>query len=103
MQINKPQSFNFFPSWTTRDGITLQHVKAFFSLLIITISDTSWSEIYLVTQSNNIVEQDLGGNIQHIGYFLLINFLFPFELLFTILLVALIGAITLWKKYLKCE
>jgi NADH:ubiquinone oxidoreductase subunit 6 (subunit J) len=63
---------------------------SFFFLLIITISDTSWFEIYLIRQSNNIVEQ---GNIQHIGYLLLIEFLLPFELLSIILLVGLIGAI----------
>jgi NADH:ubiquinone oxidoreductase subunit 6 (subunit J) len=47
----------------------------------------------LVTQSNNIIEQDLGRNIQCIGYLLLIEFLLPFELLSIIFLVALIGAI----------
>jgi NADH:ubiquinone oxidoreductase subunit 6 (subunit J) len=45
------------------------------------------------TQSNNIVEQDLGRYIQRIGYLLLIKFLLSFELLSIILLVALIGAI----------
>ncbi len=45
----------------------------------------------MVTQSNNIIKQ---GNIQHIGYLLLIKFLLPFELLSIILLVALIGVIT---------
>jgi NAD(P)H-quinone oxidoreductase subunit 6 len=52
----------------------------------------------LVTQSNNIVEQDLGGNIQRIGYLLLTEFLLPFELLSIILLVALIGAITVARR-----
>ncbi|KAH9556007.1 hypothetical protein CY35_07G001700, partial [Sphagnum magellanicum] len=98
MLINKPQSFNFFPSWTTRDGITCASCTGLFFLLITTISDTSWSEIYLVTQSNNIVEQDLGGNIQRIGYLLLTEFLLPFELLSIILLVALIGAITVARR-----
>ncbi len=62
-----------------------------------------WSEIYLVTQSKNIVEQDSGGNIQRIGYLLLTKFLLPFELLSIILLVALIGAITVarWEKILE--
>ncbi len=93
MLINKPQSFNFFLSWTTRDGITCTAYTSLFFLLIITISNTSWSKIYLVTQSNNIIEQDLGRNIQCIGYLLLIEFLLPFELLSIIFLVALIGAI----------
>ncbi len=57
-----------------------------------------WSEIYLVTQSKNIVEQDSGGNIQRIGYLLLTKFLLPFELLSIILLVALIGAITVARR-----
>ena len=52
----------------------------------------------MVTQSNNIVEQDLGGNIQRIGYLLLTEFLLPFELLSIILLVALIGAITVARR-----
>ena len=98
MLINKPESFNFFPSWTTGDGITCAACTGLFLLLITTISDTSWSEIYLVTQSNNIVEQDLGGNIQRIGYLLLTEFLLPFELLSIILLVALIGAITVARR-----
>ncbi|KAH9562785.1 hypothetical protein CY35_05G090000, partial [Sphagnum magellanicum] len=95
MLINKPPSFNFFPSWTMGDGIRCATCIGLFFLLIITISNTSWSKIYLVTQSNNIVEQDLGRNIQCIGYLLLTKYFLPFELLFIILLVALIGAITI--------
>jgi NAD(P)H-quinone oxidoreductase subunit 6 len=91
MLINKPQSFNFFPSWTMRNGIMFTTYTMFFFLLILTISNTSWSKIYLVTQSNNFIKQR---NIQHIGYLLLIKFLLPFELLSIILLIALIGVIT---------
>nr|AND48523.1 subunit 6 of NADH-plastoquinone oxidoreductase [Flatbergium sericeum] len=103
MLINKPQSFLFFPSWTTGDGITCAACTGLFFLLITTISNTSWSEIYLVTQSNNIVEQDLGGNIQRVGYLLLTEFLLPFELLSIVLLVALIGAITIARREKRLE
>jgi NAD(P)H-quinone oxidoreductase subunit 6 len=70
MLINKPQSFNLFSSWTTGDGITCAAYTCLFSLLITMISDTSWSEIYLVTQSKNILEQDSGGifNVLGISY-----------------------------------
>jgi NAD(P)H-quinone oxidoreductase subunit 6 len=98
MLINKPQSFNFFSSWTTGEGITCAACTGLFSLLITTILDTSWFEIYLVTQSKNIVEQDSRGNIQRIGYLLLTEFLLPFELLSIILLVVLIGAITVARR-----
>lgn len=69
-----------------------------FFFLTITISNTPWYKINLITESKNILEQDLTENIQKIGYFLLTEFLLPFELLSILLLVALIGAIVIARR-----
>ncbi len=69
-----------------------------FFFLAITISNTPWYKINLITESKNILEQDLTENIQKIGYFLLTEFLLPFELLSILLLVALIGAIVIARR-----
>lgn len=98
MLINKPQSLNCFPVWTIGDKITFVVCTSLFFLLLTIISNTAWSKIAFITQSNNILEQDLTENVQRIGYVLLTQFLLPFELLSIVLLVALVGAITIARR-----
>ena len=100
MLINKSQSSKFFSYWTIGDSITFTSCIGIFFFLTITISNTPWYKINLITESNtiNILEQDLTENIQKIGYFLLTQFLLPFELLSILLLVALIGAIVIARQ-----
>jgi len=95
MLINKKQSDNFFLVWTIGDGITSAICTSIFLLLNNTISNTSWSKIYLVAQLNKNTELITTENIRRIGLELLTEFLIPFELMSIILLIALIGAITL--------
>nr|QTT78480.1 NADH dehydrogenase subunit 6 [Andreaea rupestris var. fauriei] len=98
MLINKPQSLNCFPVWTIGDKITFVVCTSLFFLLLTIISNTAWSKIAFITQSNNILEQDLTENVQRIGDVLLTQFLLPFELLSIVLLVALVGAITIARR-----
>nr|UPM51686.1 NADH-plastoquinone oxidoreductase subunit 6 [Takakia lepidozioides] len=101
MPINKPQSLNFFSSRTAGDKITFAVRTGLFLSLMTTISNTSWSRISSITQSNDVVEQAPTGNIQRIGYLLLTEFLLPFEFLSIILLVAPIGAIAIARREKK--
>jgi NAD(P)H-quinone oxidoreductase subunit 6 len=98
MLINKSPSSKIFSSWTIGDSITFISCISIFFFLTITISNTPWYKINLITESKNILEQDLTENIQKIGYFLLTEFLLPFELLSILLLVALIGAIVIARR-----
>lgn len=98
MLINKPQSLNFFSSWTTGDKITFIACLSLFSLLVTVILNTSWSNITLITESKFFFNFDFTQNIQRIGYLLLTQFLLPFELLSIVLLVALIGAIVIARR-----
>nr|YP_010947142.1 NADH dehydrogenase subunit 6 [Aneura maxima]WGO59752.1 NADH dehydrogenase subunit 6 [Aneura maxima]WGO59838.1 NADH dehydrogenase subunit 6 [Aneura maxima]WGO59924.1 NADH dehydrogenase subunit 6 [Aneura maxima]WGO60010.1 NADH dehydrogenase subunit 6 [Aneura maxima]WGO60096.1 NADH dehydrogenase subunit 6 [Aneura maxima] len=80
---------------TVGDGITLVPCIGIFLLSDNTISNTSWSEVYLIARSNEdegIVPMD---NIRRIGSELVTEFFIPFELMSLILLIALVGAITL--------
>nr|WGO61558.1 NADH dehydrogenase subunit 6 [Aneura pinguis]WGO61644.1 NADH dehydrogenase subunit 6 [Aneura pinguis] len=80
---------------TVGDGITLVPCIGIFLLSDNTISNTSWSEVYLIARSNEdegIVPMD---NIRRIGLELVTEFFIPFELMSLILLIALVGAITL--------
>jgi NAD(P)H-quinone oxidoreductase subunit 6 len=96
MLINKKQSDNqFFLLWTTGDGITFATCINIFLLLNNVISNTSWSKISLVMESNNNPKLVLIDSIRRIGSELLTDFIVPFELMSIILLIALIGAITL--------
>nr|YP_010705008.1 NADH-plastoquinone oxidoreductase subunit 6 [Porella grandiloba]WCQ78544.1 NADH-plastoquinone oxidoreductase subunit 6 [Porella grandiloba] len=95
MLINKKQSDNFFSFWTIGDGITSAICISIFLLLSNAISKTSWSDIYLVAQSNKNKELLPTDNIRRIGSELLTEFIIPFEFMSIILLVALIGAIVL--------
>jgi len=96
MLIDKKQSDNnFFLFWTIGDGITAVICTSVFLFLSNGISNTSWSKIHLVGESNkneNLISID---NIRRIGSELLTEFIVPFELMSIILLIALIGAITL--------
>nr|QWW92912.1 NADH-plastoquinone oxidoreductase subunit 6 [Herbertus javanicus] len=96
MLINKKQSDNkFFLFWTLGDGITSTICLGIFLILSNVISNTSWSKIFLVVESNkneNLISID---SIRRIGSELLTEFIVSFELMSIILLIALIGAITL--------
>ncbi len=101
MLINKPQSLELFPSWTVGDKITFIACSIIFFLLITVISNTSWSNITLITEStesNFFFHFHFTQNVQRIGYLLLTQFLLPFELLSIVLLVALIGAIVIARR-----
>jgi NAD(P)H-quinone oxidoreductase subunit 6 len=98
MLINKSKSLKIFSYWTIGDSITFISCTSIFFFLTITISTTPWYQINLITESKNILEQDLTENIQKIGYFLLTQFLLPFELLSILLLIALIGAIVIARQ-----
>nr|WIA68214.1 NADH-plastoquinone oxidoreductase subunit 6 [Pellia epiphylla]WIA68300.1 NADH-plastoquinone oxidoreductase subunit 6 [Pellia epiphylla]WIA68386.1 NADH-plastoquinone oxidoreductase subunit 6 [Pellia epiphylla] len=100
MLINKKQSQKFFLSWTIGDGITSIICASIFLLLSNAISKTSWSKIYLVTQSNKGGESipESVDSIRRIGSKLLTDFIIPFELMSILLLVALVGAIVLARR-----
>jgi len=99
MLINKKQSDNkFFLFWTIGDGITFAICTSIFLLLSNAISNTSWSKIQLVTESNKNEKLMLIDSIRRIGSELLTDFIVPFELMSIILLIALIGAITLARR-----
>nr|YP_009531797.1 subunit 6 of NADH-plastoquinone oxidoreductase [Leiosporoceros dussii]AXZ70891.1 subunit 6 of NADH-plastoquinone oxidoreductase [Leiosporoceros dussii] len=103
MLINKPQSLQIFPSWTVGDTITLILCTSLFFLLNSMILNISWSNLFLIKQSNKIVEQISKSSIQRIGSSLLIDSLLPFELPSIVLSVALIGAITMARKEKKVK
>jgi NAD(P)H-quinone oxidoreductase subunit 6 len=99
MLINKKQSDNkFFLFWTISDGITFAICTSIFLLLSNAISNTSWSKIHLVTESNKNNKVILIDSIRRIGSELLTDFIVPFELMSILLLIALIGAITLARR-----
>nr|YP_009642851.1 NADH dehydrogenase subunit 6 [Reboulia hemisphaerica]QCP68455.1 NADH dehydrogenase subunit 6 [Reboulia hemisphaerica] len=99
MLINKKQYSNFFVYWTIGDGITLTLCTGLFFLLNNFISNTSWSQIFSITKPNFVrKELILINTVRHIGSELLTEFLFSFELMSIILLIALIGAITLARR-----
>nr|YP_009668528.1 NADH-plastoquinone oxidoreductase subunit 6 [Heteroscyphus argutus]QCW59303.1 NADH-plastoquinone oxidoreductase subunit 6 [Heteroscyphus argutus] len=96
MLINKKQSDNkLFLFWTLGDGITSTICIGIFLLLSNVISNTSWSKIFLVVESNKNERLMSIDHIRRIGSELLTEFIIPFELMSIILLIALIGAITL--------
>nr|YP_009943701.1 NADH-plastoquinone oxidoreductase subunit 6 [Scapania ampliata]QOD95485.1 NADH-plastoquinone oxidoreductase subunit 6 [Scapania ampliata] len=96
MLINRKQSDNnFFLFWTIGDGITAVICTSIFVFSSNVISNTSWSNIYLVVKSDKNNKLILIDNIRRIGSELLTEFIVPFELMSIILLIALIGAITL--------
>jgi NAD(P)H-quinone oxidoreductase subunit 6 len=96
MLINKKKSDNnFFLFWTIGDGITAIISTSVFVFLNNVISNTSWSNIFFVVESNKNEKLMLIGNIRRIGSELLTDFVIPFELMSIILLIALIGAVTL--------
>lgn len=99
MLINKKQSDNkFFLFWTISDGITFAICTSIFLLLSNAISNTSWSNIHLVTESNKNDKLMLIDSIRRIGSELLTDFIVPFEFMSILLLIALIGAITLARR-----
>ena len=59
MLINKSPSSKIFSSWTIGDSITFISCISIFFFLTITISNTTWYKINLITESTNILEQDL--------------------------------------------
>nr|WCP19417.1 NADH-plastoquinone oxidoreductase subunit 6 [Calypogeia suecica]WCP19504.1 NADH-plastoquinone oxidoreductase subunit 6 [Calypogeia suecica] len=96
MLINKKQSDNkFLLLWTIGDGITFIICSSIFLFLSNVISNTSWSKIFLVIESNKNEKLMSIDSIRRIGSALLTEFIVPFELMSIILLIALIGAITL--------
>nr|QWZ47514.1 NADH-plastoquinone oxidoreductase subunit 6 [Calohypnum plumiforme] len=98
MLINKPHSLKIWPSWTVGDKFTFLICLSLFSLLVTVISNTTWFNITLITESKNLLEIDFTKNVQRIGYLLLTQFLLPFELLSIVLLVSLIGAILIARR-----
>ena len=98
MLINKPNSLKIRPSWTIGDKFTFLICLSLFLLLVTVILDTPWFNITLITESKNVLEIYFTKNVQRIGYFLLTQFLLPFELLSIVLLVALIGAIVIARR-----
>nr|YP_009668028.1 NADH-plastoquinone oxidoreductase subunit 6 [Jubula hutchinsiae]QCW58803.1 NADH-plastoquinone oxidoreductase subunit 6 [Jubula hutchinsiae] len=95
MLINKKQSDNFLFFWTLGDAITSGICISMFLLLSNAISKTSWSKIYLITESNKNGNLIITDNIRRIGSEFLTEFIIPFELISIILLISLIGAIVL--------
>lgn len=96
MLVNKKQSDNnFFLFWTVGDGIASVICTGIFLLLNNVISNTSWSKVYSVIDSNRNIKLISIDHIRRIGSEFLTEFILPFELMSIILLVALIGAITL--------
>jgi len=95
MLMNKERTEQLLSSWIVGDGIALAICIGTFSLLDSAISNTPWSQIYLVAQSTKDRNKIPMDSIRRIGSELLTEFLIPFELMSLILLVALIGAITL--------
>nr|QNH70858.1 NADH dehydrogenase subunit G [Veratrilla baillonii]UGV23623.1 NADH-plastoquinone oxidoreductase subunit 6 [Veratrilla baillonii] len=98
MFMNGSEYSKYLNPWTVGDGITWMVSTSLFISLITTIPDTSWYGIIWTTRSNQIVEQDLIINSQHIGIYLSRDFFLPFELISIILLVALIGAIAVARQ-----
>lgn len=98
MLINKPNSLKIEPSWTIGDKFTFLICLSLFSLLVTVILNTPWFNITLITESKNLLEIYFTKNVERIGYFLLTQFLLPFELLSIVLLVALIGAIVIARR-----
>nr|YP_009668607.1 NADH-plastoquinone oxidoreductase subunit 6 [Haplomitrium blumei]QCW59381.1 NADH-plastoquinone oxidoreductase subunit 6 [Haplomitrium blumei] len=98
MLVSTGKSSNPFSSWTTGDGITFTLCASLFCLLINTISDTVWSRVNLINRSAQSRGEALTDNIRRIGSELMNEFLFPFELMSIILLVALVGAITVARR-----
>lgn len=99
MLINEKQSDNkFFIFWTIGDGITFAICTSIFLLLSNAVSNTSWSKIHSVTESNKNEKLMLIDSIRRIGSELLTDFIVPFELISIILLIALVGAITLARR-----
>lgn len=98
MSINKPKSLKLFPSWTTGDKITFIICSNMFFLLVTVISNTSWSNITLITESKTFLNFNFTQNVQRIGYLLLTQFLLPFELLSIVPSIALIGAIVIARR-----
>nr|BCX55423.1 NADH-plastoquinone oxidoreductase subunit 6 [Scopelophila cataractae] len=95
MLINKPQTLKIFPSWTIGDKITFLVCLSTFFFLVTIILNTSWSNITLITESKTFLNFDFTQNVQRIGYFLLTQFLLPFELLSIVLLIAVIGTVVI--------
>nr|UWM93533.1 NADH dehydrogenase subunit G [Renanthera citrina] len=61
-----------------------------------TLPNTLWYRIFWTTRSNQIIEQDFFiSNVQQIGIHLSTDFSLPFKLIYLILLLSLIGAITM--------
>nr|YP_010380172.1 NADH-plastoquinone oxidoreductase subunit 6 [Vesicularia montagnei]UDH58409.1 NADH-plastoquinone oxidoreductase subunit 6 [Vesicularia montagnei] len=98
MLINKPYTLEIWPSWTVGDKFTSLICLSLFLLLVTVISTTPWFNITVITESKNLLEFDFTKNVQRIGYFLLTQFLLPFELLSIVLLVSLIGAILIARR-----
>ncbi|CAN6445089.1 unnamed protein product [Victoria cruziana] len=78
-----------------RRWIYFTSLYEYFFSLIATIPNTPWYGIIWTTRSNQVIEQDLTSNVQQIGIHLSTDFYLPFELIFIILLVSLVGAIAM--------
>lgn len=96
MLINKKQfDNNVFLSWTIGDGITSIICTSIFLISSNVISNTEWSKIYSIVDTNKTEKILSTDTIRRIGSEFLTDFIVPFELMSIILLIALIGAITL--------
>nr|YP_007374849.1 NAD(P)H-quinone oxidoreductase subunit 6 [Ophioglossum californicum]AGC26762.1 NAD(P)H-quinone oxidoreductase subunit 6 [Ophioglossum californicum]QXF60135.1 NADH dehydrogenase subunit 6 [Ophioglossum vulgatum] len=98
MSTRNSQDENFYSPRTVGDSIILSICTILFFLLIIMILDTSWSDIYRIERSNEIMEQSALSSVRRIGYQLLTYFSLPFELLSVLLLIALVGAIDIARR-----
>nr|YP_010468224.1 NADH dehydrogenase subunit G [Urtica membranacea]UVF31165.1 NADH dehydrogenase subunit G [Urtica membranacea] len=98
MFLNGSEYFKDFNLYTVGNGGTLLVCTSMFSLLMTTITDTSWYGIIWTTRSNQIIEHDLISNSQQIGIHLATEFFLPFEFISIILLAGLIGAICIARQ-----
>nr|YP_010376810.1 NADH-plastoquinone oxidoreductase subunit 6 [Adiantum malesianum]UPV69574.1 NADH-plastoquinone oxidoreductase subunit 6 [Adiantum malesianum] len=64
-----------------------------FSTLAYVIYNTKWFDLSFINQSGIFTSSILGSNVDQLGYKLLGEFVVPFELVSTLLLAALVGAI----------
>lgn len=97
MLVSTPDDVKNQPK-TTGEMLSAFTFIALFVLLTIMIFTTSWDTNHSIATQDEVLLQPLMSNVQTIGFHLLTDLLFPFELLSLLLLVALVGAITIASK-----
>nr|WCR30482.1 NADH-plastoquinone oxidoreductase subunit 6 [Selaginella remotifolia] len=94
---SRPRSPYPFQSWALVDAMTLTLCASVLLLMIGIIMNTSWYEVSPFVPRSVEGGAPLEG-VQRIGFYLLTDYLLPFELLSVVLLVALVGAIFLARR-----